>query len=92
MLVAFVPRGNSLERTVVPEGSSVPKGAIWLDLLSPTLEEDRAVEAATGVLVPTREEMAEIVPLHEAAIMQVDAACLSLACTLARAHSGATGE
>jgi len=62
MLVAFVPRGNSLERTVVPEGSSVPKGAIWLDLLSPTLEEDRAVEAATGVLVPTREEMAEIEP------------------------------
>ncbi|MCC6949800.1 MAG: magnesium transporter CorA family protein [Bradyrhizobiaceae bacterium] len=62
MLVAFVPRGSSLERIVVTEGGSVPEGAIWLDLLSPTHEEDRAVEAATGVLVPTREEMAEIEP------------------------------
>jgi magnesium transporter len=62
MLVAFVPRGNALERTVVPEGGSVPDGAIWLDMLSPTVEEDRAVESSTGVMVPTREEMAEIEP------------------------------
>lgn len=62
MLVAYVPRGNALERIVVPEGSSVPDGAIWLDLLSPTAEEDRAVELAACVMVPTREEMAEIEP------------------------------
>ena len=62
MLVAFLPRGNSLERVPIPEGGSVPAGAIWLDLVSPTIEEDRAVEAAVGVGVPTREEMAEIEP------------------------------
>jgi magnesium transporter len=62
MLVAFLPRGNSLERVPIPEGGSVPAGAIWLDLVSPTVEEDRAVEAAVGVGVPTREEMAEIEP------------------------------
>ena len=62
MLVAYLPRGNSLERMLIPEGGSVPEGAIWLDLISPTTEEDRAVEAAVGVGVPTREEMAEIEP------------------------------
>jgi magnesium transporter len=62
MLVAFVPRGNALERVQVPEGGTVPGGAIWIDLLSPTAEEDRAVEAASGVMVPTREEMVEIEP------------------------------
>ncbi|MEX2127927.1 MAG: magnesium transporter CorA family protein [Xanthobacteraceae bacterium] len=62
MLVAFVPRGNALERVVVAENVSVPEGAIWLDLLSPTAEEDRAVEAAFAIAVPTREEMAEIEP------------------------------
>ncbi|MDO8534223.1 MAG: magnesium transporter CorA family protein [Xanthobacteraceae bacterium] len=62
MFVAFLPRGNSLERVPIPEGGSVPAGAIWLDLVSPTIEEDRAVEAAVGVGVPTREEMAEIEP------------------------------
>jgi magnesium transporter len=62
MLEAFVPRGNALERVEVPAGGKVPEGAIWLDLLSPTLAEDRAVEAAAGVMVPTREEMVEIEP------------------------------
>jgi magnesium transporter len=62
MLVAFVPRGTALERIEVREGGSVPPGAVWIDLLSPTAEEDRAVEAAVGVAVPTREEMAEIEP------------------------------
>jgi magnesium transporter len=62
MLVAFVPRGTVLERVVVPNGEKPPEGAVWLDLLSPTGEEDKAVEAATGFAVPTREEMAEIEP------------------------------
>jgi len=62
MLVAFVPRGSTLERIEAPGGQSVPEGAIWIDLFSPTAEEDHAVEAATGIAVPTREEMAEIEP------------------------------
>jgi magnesium transporter len=62
MLNAFLSRGNSLERVYVPEGGSVPTGAIWLDLIAPSPEEDRAVETATGIAIPTREEMAEIEP------------------------------
>jgi magnesium transporter len=37
-----------------------PQDALWLDLLSPTREEELAVEAALGLELPTREEMAEI--------------------------------
>jgi magnesium transporter len=33
---------------------------VWIDLLSPTGEEERAIEAALGFEVPTRDEMAEI--------------------------------
>jgi magnesium transporter len=62
MLVAFVPRGNALERVEVPPGGKVPDGTIWADMLAPSAEEDRAVETAFGVMVPTREEMVEIEP------------------------------
>ena len=62
MLVAYLPRGNSLERLEIPAGSSVPAEAIWFDLISPSAEEDRAVEAVLGVSIPSREEMAEIEP------------------------------
>jgi magnesium transporter len=62
MLVAFVPRGNALERVEVASGGKVPEGTIWADMLSPTADEDRAVESAFGVMVPTREEMVEIEP------------------------------
>ncbi|WP_426954714.1 magnesium transporter CorA family protein [Muricoccus radiodurans] len=35
-------------------------GAVWVDLLNPTAEEERAVQDALKVEVPTREEMQEI--------------------------------
>lgn len=33
---------------------------IWIDLVAPTPEEDRAVERLMGLAIPTREEMAEL--------------------------------
>ena len=38
----------------------LPEEAIWLDLLEPTVEEERLVEARLGLDIPTREEMREI--------------------------------
>lgn len=35
-------------------------GAVWIDLLSPTAEEEHAVQAALRLEIPTREEMQEI--------------------------------
>lgn len=39
---------------------SPPEHCIWIDLLSPTLEEEHAIEHALGIELPTQEEMAEI--------------------------------
>ena len=38
----------------------LPPDAIWIDLVEPTQEEDRAVEKALDLAIPTREEMAEL--------------------------------
>jgi magnesium transporter len=60
MLSVNVPRGTVLERITLANGGEVPEGAVWLDLYSPTVAEDRLVERTLGIAVPTREEMQEI--------------------------------
>jgi magnesium transporter len=62
MLFAYLPRGNMLQRVQLQEGEAVPPDAIWLDLISPTAAEDKAVEAAFGIAIPSHEEMVEIEP------------------------------
>ena len=60
MLSVFVPRGTALERSVVDEAGPIPDGAVWFDLVTPTVAEDKLLEATLGIAVPTREEMQEI--------------------------------
>src|SRR5262245_42592504 len=61
MLFVYVPRGKSLERqTIEGTGAAVSEGAVWIDLVTPTPQEDKLVEGHLGVAVPTREEMQEI--------------------------------
>ncbi|QIB33751.1 magnesium transporter CorA family protein [Ancylobacter pratisalsi] len=62
MINAYSVHAGCLVRVEVESGGAVPADAIWIDLYRPTLEEDRQVEAALGVSIPTREEMAEIEP------------------------------
>ena len=52
-------RGCLVRAEVAPE-APVPAEAVWIDLVSPTRDEERQVEAVVGVEVPTREEMQEI--------------------------------
>jgi magnesium transporter len=61
MLNLFVadPRGCLAKVEVAPDGP-LPVAAVWIDLVSPTPDEERQVEALLGVGVPTREEMQEI--------------------------------
>jgi magnesium transporter len=42
------------------DGGEVPAAAVWVDLLQPSAEEDRATERFLGASLPTREEAAEI--------------------------------
>ena len=60
MLSVYVPRGTSLERIAVEAGEAPPEGAVWIDLVSPTVQEDKLTEQFLGIAVPTREEMQEI--------------------------------
>jgi len=60
MLSVYVPRGGRLERVNVEPGALLPDEAVWLDLVSPTVQDDRQVEQFLGIAVPTREEMQEI--------------------------------
>jgi magnesium transporter len=60
MLSVYVPRGTSLARVAVDETQPPPEAAVWIDLISPTLQEDQVVERKFGIAVPTREEMQEI--------------------------------
>jgi len=60
MLSVYVPRGTTLERQPVEPGAEVADKAVWIDLVSPTVPEDKLVERALGIAVPTREEMQEI--------------------------------
>src|ERR1051325_520316 len=60
MLSVYVPQGTSLQRISSGNGEAPPEAAIWLDLTSPTVQEDKVVESLLGVAVPTREEMQEI--------------------------------
>jgi magnesium transporter len=60
MLAVYVQRGATLERQPVDPQGAVPEDAVWIDLVSPTITEDKLVERRLGIAVPTREEMQEI--------------------------------
>jgi len=60
MLSVYIPRGATLERAAIDPGASLPEEAVWIDLVTPTVQEDKLVEKLLGIAVPTREEMQEI--------------------------------
>ncbi|WP_265517021.1 magnesium/cobalt transporter CorA [Nitratireductor luteus] len=58
MLKAYTPDNGRLQSADSVEAHDA--AVVWVDLLSPTDEEEQAVEAWLGVGVPTRDEMEEI--------------------------------
>jgi len=60
MLSVYIPQGNSLARINLEAGVAPPEAAVWVDLHTPTVQEDKLVESLLGIAVPTREEMQEI--------------------------------
>ncbi len=53
---------DRFDRHAIAGIEPIPQGAVWLDLLEPTIEEERSVETYLGIDVPTREEMKGIEP------------------------------
>lgn len=60
MLTVYCLTPAGLKRLEREARAPLPEEALWLDLLEPTPEEERQVEARLGIEVPTREEMGEI--------------------------------
>ncbi|MEN9706256.1 MAG: hypothetical protein RLZZ393_2135 [Pseudomonadota bacterium] len=60
MLSVHTLAPHGLKRIERASAEPIPEEALWLDLLEPTVDEERLVEARLGVDVPTREEMREI--------------------------------
>src|ERR1700730_13469655 len=60
MLSAFAPSESSVKKVIGGDLAALPENAVWIDLVKPTAQEDRAVERLAGIAVPTREDMQEI--------------------------------
>ncbi|HZW60235.1 MAG TPA: magnesium/cobalt transporter CorA [Woeseiaceae bacterium] len=59
MLTAYVDDKNRFRKCEV-DGDALPPDCVWIDLLHPTRDEERLVEAHLGMEVPTHEDMLEI--------------------------------
>ena len=51
-----------VDRHVLGPMDVIPRNALWIDLVEPTRDEDRRVEEALGIEIPTREETRNIEP------------------------------
>ena len=60
MLKVFTSTPQGLTSVDLSAQTPIPGDVLWIDLLEPTPEEEKAVEALLLVDVPTREEMKEI--------------------------------
>lgn len=60
MIIAYCPTTNGLERIELAPEAPLPTTSIWIDLVSPTHEEQKAAEKLMGAGIPTRAEMGSI--------------------------------
>lgn len=60
MLRAFAPDTEMKLVDISVADGMLPEGAVWIDMIEPSLEEEAFIEKATGIEVPTRDEMDEI--------------------------------
>ena len=60
MLKVYQQQNGGLKGVALSEADPIAPDAVWIDLISPTNEERRKVNAALGVEMPTRADMEEI--------------------------------
>jgi len=60
MLKAYRQQIGGLKSVAIGDADPIPPDALWVDMLNPTLDERRKVDAALGVEMPTRADMEEI--------------------------------
>ncbi|MGH6959462.1 MAG: magnesium transporter CorA family protein [Dongiaceae bacterium] len=62
MIQAYTLRDGRVERCEVGKVTPLPPDALWLDVVEPTPEDRRQIEAVYRIVLPTREEVREIEP------------------------------
>ena len=60
MLAAYGTENDRLVEHPADAGQEILAAAVWLDLVEPTADEEKQVEAALGIDIPTRGELEEI--------------------------------
>jgi magnesium transporter len=61
MIIAYkISDGNVIEKIEMSADDTIPKGVVWLDLVEPSIEEEKMIERALKIDAPTREEMDKI--------------------------------
>ena len=60
MITVYEPAGTLLIRRTVVPGDPFPESAVWIDILAPSPDERRYVDAHLALELPVREEMQEI--------------------------------
>jgi len=60
MLRIFSVGSGTLREADWPAAGELGPDVLWIDLLSPTVEEEKRVEAVLGIDIPVREKLAEI--------------------------------
>src|SRR5688572_23749620 len=60
MLTTYTVENGGLSVRDGAQEAEALRRAVWIDLLSPSVEEEKQVQAALRLEVPTREEMQEI--------------------------------
>ena len=56
MFAVFVPSENSLKKATSVDLAALPDSAVWIDMVEPTVDEDRKVEGYLGSKVPSRSD------------------------------------
>ena len=62
MLQAYASNGSAFDLSSLGDSDTLPQSVVWLDLLSPTPEEERRTEELLGVELPTHEDLKDIEP------------------------------
>ncbi|MFC4626064.1 magnesium transporter CorA family protein [Daeguia caeni] len=60
MITLYGLVADHLEKIDIEPGQELPANIVWIDLLEPAMNEDKIVEAWTGIAIPTHEDMTEI--------------------------------
>lgn len=57
MITVFIKVNDSIVAQELPPGQPIPEGALWIDIISPSPQEELAVEKQLGIQIPSREEV-----------------------------------